>query len=81
MVLGEPAFGFDGGLTTHAGGRDRLAENVIRTIARDVDAGDVGLHLRSCMRLEVTAFIHLERRGKRPGVGNMADGNKDAFDG
>lgn len=29
VMLREPAFGFDGGLTTHAGGRDRLAENMI----------------------------------------------------
>ena len=44
-VLGEPALGLDRRGAAHAGGGDGLPVNMIRAIARDVDAGDIGLHL------------------------------------
>ena len=46
-VLGEPAFRLDGGLAAHARGGDRLAVDVVGAVARDIDPGKLGPHLRS----------------------------------
>src|SRR5215207_5406860 len=73
-VFGEPAFRFDGGGAAHAGSGDGLTINVVNAISRHVDAGDVGLNLRSVERLEIAVFVNGERRRKRLGVRKVTDG-------
>ena len=54
---------------------------MVGAVARDVNARDVGLHLRAGSGLEIPALVHFQWRSEWAGVGDMADGNKDAFDG
>ena len=57
-VTGEPAFRFNGGTATHAGGSDGLAIDVVRAITRDEDARNLGAD-RVRPGNEIAAFIDL----------------------
>ena len=80
-MFGEPAFRLDGCLAAQAGGGDGLAIDVVGAVARDINAGNVGLHLGTGDGLDVAALVHCDRGRERAGVWHMADGDKDALDG
>ena len=79
LLLGEPTFGLDRGLAAHTGSGDRLTVNMILTITGDIDPGDIGEHLGPGLRFEIAASVNFERRGKWTSVGDVADGDENAF--
>ena len=80
-VLGQPAFGLDGGLASHARGCDRLPVDVVGAIAGDEHAGDLGLYLAATHRSEVTVFVDVEGLREWLGVRHMTDGHEHALAG
>lgn len=75
----EPAFGFDGGCAALAGGRDRLAIDVIGDVAGCEDAGDI--RGRAAPLDQVSVFVGIERTAERCGVRFVPDGDEHAFQG
>lgn len=75
----EVAFGFDRGLAAHACGGDGLAVHMVRAVARYVNAGNGGPDLAAVFREEVAIGVNCDRVSERSGIGNMSDGDEDAF--
>ncbi len=74
----KKAFRLNGGHTPGARGGNRLTVRPVLNVARVKDSGDVSS--RPTFRNNVAIRIEVDLPGERLGVGNVADGQKEAAD-